>query len=149
MIKVEHSVVINRATEEVFAFLTNFENNSQWQSGIIETRQTPQSLTGVGTTVREVRQFMGRQIDATGEIIEYEPDSKICLKSISGPFQFKGSYTLESVEGGTKLAVVFEVQLSGFFRLAQSMVARELSKQIEADFSNLRVMLEAQGQRGT
>jgi len=144
VIRVEHSVVIQRSPEEVFEFIANFDNNSRWQSGILQTRQAPESLTGVGTTVTEVRQFMGRTIDTTGEIVEYEPHSKLWLKSVSGPFDFKGGYTLEPVKGGTKLAVAFDVELSGFFRLAQSLVLRELSKKIESDFKTLKDLLEDQ-----
>lgn len=36
MTRVATSVVINRPPEEVFEFISNFENNSRWQSGMRE-----------------------------------------------------------------------------------------------------------------
>ncbi len=56
--------------------------------GIIEAKQIPEGITLVGTTVRQVRQFLGRRLDYTGEVIEYEENQKIWVKSLSGPLPF-------------------------------------------------------------
>ena len=38
MIKVEHSVVIDRLVPEVFAFVADPANNTRWQDGLVESR---------------------------------------------------------------------------------------------------------------
>jgi uncharacterized membrane protein len=126
IIKVEHSVIVSRSVEEVFSFLGNFEQDPHWQSGIIEAKQIPEGVTLVGTTVRQVRQFLGRRLDYTGDVIEYEENQKIWVKSLSGPYPFEGGYTLEPIDGGTQVTFLLRVQPSGVIRFTQSMVAREL-----------------------
>jgi uncharacterized membrane protein len=143
MIEVEHSIVVPRSVDKVFSFLSNFEQDPHWQSGILEAKQTPQGSTLVGTTIRQVRQFLGRRLDYTGEVIEYEKNKKIWVKSISGPYPFEGGYTLEPVDGGTQVTFLLRVQPSGIIRFTQSMVARELKKQLELDSVRLKDLLKA------
>ena len=59
MIQVEVSVAIKRPPEEVFLFLANTENETKWQPGLIESKFTSAEPMGLGTTGRDVRQFMG------------------------------------------------------------------------------------------
>ncbi|MBI2231715.1 MAG: hypothetical protein HYU46_21775 [Deltaproteobacteria bacterium] len=121
MIKVEHSIVVPRSVDEVFSFLSNFEHDPHWQTGILEAKQTPEGVTLVGTTINK----------------------KIWVKSISGPYPFEGGYALEPVDGGTKVTFLLSVQPRGIIRFTQSMVARELKKQMEMDSSRLRDLLKA------
>jgi uncharacterized protein YndB with AHSA1/START domain len=46
MITVEVSILIKRPLEEVFASLSDPRNASQWQSGVLEVRQMPESPVG-------------------------------------------------------------------------------------------------------
>ncbi|HEY6406872.1 MAG TPA: SRPBCC family protein [Ktedonobacteraceae bacterium] len=38
MVNVETSIIIHRPIEEVFAYLSDLRNASQWQSGVVEVR---------------------------------------------------------------------------------------------------------------
>ncbi len=75
MIKAETSLVINRPVEKVFAFVNDSENAPQWRSSVLESRQTSEGPTCVGTTLTEVIRFLGRRIESTFEVTEYEPNS--------------------------------------------------------------------------
>jgi len=143
MIKIEHSVVINRPIEEIFAFMDNPKNDPKWQSGVLESEQTSEGPAGVGATFREVRKFMGRRFESTLELTKHEPNKNIAWKTTSGPIPFELTATFESVEGGTKIAIVGEVEPGGFFKLAESVVERMLTRQVEADFGNLKDLLES------
>jgi hypothetical protein len=79
-----------------------------WQEGVIESRQISEGPVGVGTVGRDIREFFGRQIECDYEIVEYEPEKKIRFKSISGPIQFNGSYTFQSVQQGTRFTFTIE-----------------------------------------
>ena len=88
---------------------------------------------------------MGRRIESTYEITQYEPSSKFGFKVISGPVPIAGSYSFESVEGGTKVNFTAEGDAGGFFKLAEPILARMVRRQVETDFGNLKDLLEAQG----
>ena len=144
MAKLETSVVINRPIEDVFAYVSNPENESLWQSGVVESSLTSQGPMGVGSTAREVRRFLGRRIETTYELTEYEPNKKLSFKTTSGPISGQGGYSFESVEGDTRVTFLFEAQLGGFFKLAEPIVNRMARRQMEADSGNLKDLLEAQ-----
>ncbi len=148
MERIETSVVINRPVKEVFAFLEDPANDPQWQSGLLEAEYTSEGPLGVGTTAREVRKLLGRRIESTYEITEYEPDSKMALKTTSGPIPIEQSASFEAVEEGTKVTLVGEFEPGGFFKLAEPIVGRVAKRQFEADVANLKELLEAQPEGG-
>ena len=150
MARIEASVVINRPVEEVFEFVTNPKNDLLWQSGVLESEQTSEGPMRVGTTVRSVSQFLGRRMEGTGEVTEYEPNRKIKTKGTSGPMTVEASYTFEPVEGGTRVSFVGEGETGGLvkrlFGLADSIVVRMAQRGMETDFANLKDILEAEAE---
>ena len=143
MIIIELNVVINRPVEEVYRYMSNPENNSQWQSHCLGSVITSEGPIGVGTTFTDVIKFLGRRIESIWEITEYDPNRKLSSKSIKSPIPATGGYTYESVEGGTKVTVVGEVEPGGFFKLAKPIIAREGKREWETSLGNLKDLLEA------
>ena len=144
MPRIDHSIVINRPVEDVWAFMANPENDAQWTSGLVEATKISDGPMGVGAQIKDVRRFLGRQIESTLEITEWEPNKRSSMKSLSGPIRFNGTRTYESVEGGTRVTEAVEAEISGFFRLAEPLVVRMGKRQIEADYGNLKDLLESQ-----
>ena len=144
MPRVESSIVINRPPEEVFAFLSDKDNDPLWQSGVVEASKTSEGPWAVGSTGRNVNRFLGRQIESTWEITEYELNKKVSFKSTSGPMPYQGSWTLEPVENGTRYTVVFYAEIGGLFKLAEPLVLGMAKRQMETDLGNVKDLLEAQ-----
>jgi uncharacterized membrane protein len=142
LINVETSIIIHRPIEEVFTYVSDFRNAPQWQAGIVEVRQTPESPVGVGTQITFVRTFLGRKIEGTSEIVEYEPPTKHTFTSISGPLPFTVTRIFEPTAEGTKVSILFEMQPGGVFTLAESLIARSLRTSVDADFGKLKGLLE-------
>jgi uncharacterized protein YndB with AHSA1/START domain len=144
MRKIEASIVISRPVEEVFAYLANPENDSQWQSAVVESGFLGEGPMAVGAKTREVRKFMGQRMESEAEITAYEPNAKIAFKSTSGPVQYEIRSSFEPVDGGTKLTIVAEADTGGFFKLAEGLVVRQFEKELRADLARLKDILEAQ-----
>ena len=143
MVKVELEVIINRPIEEVFTFISNVENDSQWSTGAAGTKFTSEGPIGKGSTFKEATTFLGRKIDTTGEYTEYIPNKKFACKSTSGPFPAEGSWTFEEVDGGTKVTQITEVEPRGFFKIAEPLLIRMFKRQSEAELANLKDLLES------
>ena len=141
MIRLEHSVVIKRPIEEVFAFVTDFDNLPQWDPAVLEAKITSEGPVGVGTTLREVFLLLGRKVELPGEITEYEPNRKFGFKATSGPMPAEVTMTLEPAGGSTKFTIVAEAEPKGFFRVAEPLVARTLRRQSETNHANLKDLL--------
>lgn len=144
MARFETSVVINRPVDEVFAYMMDIRNWPQWHAGMLEAEQTSESPVGVGTTFRGVNQSLGRRMEWTSEITAYEPNKKVEQKLISGPMTFEQYITFEPLEVGTKLTLVGEGEMGGFFKLAEPIVNRMMQRQLDGSFANLKDILEAQ-----
>jgi uncharacterized protein YndB with AHSA1/START domain len=146
MIKIETSIVINRPVEEVFEYMSNAKNNPQWQSGAQEVIKTSEGPIGVGTAYKSVNRLLGRRLEATVEFTAYEPNKRVAGKVTSGPVPFRFENIFEPTEdGGTKVMNSGEGEPGGFFKLAEPLVGRMVQRQVEANFANLKDMLEAQG----
>ena len=148
MRRIEASVVINRPVAEVFEFATNPENDSVWQSGVLESAQVSEGPLGVGATTREVRKFLGRRMESIAEVIEYERNAKIGSKSTSGPVQYTAWYTFEPAPGGTRLTIVGEADTGGFFKLAEGLVMRAFQREMQSGLATLKDVLEGQAEGG-
>jgi carbon monoxide dehydrogenase subunit G len=143
MARAEHTVVVERPPEEVFAFLTDLQTVPEWQSGAVEVREPGEPLA-VGTTYVEVLKFLGKRIEATVEVTEYKPGRSFAIRTLSGPIPFEVRHRLESSDGGaTRLHVVLEGEPGGFFKLAEPLVMRTAQHQLANDFAALKRMVEA------
>ena len=143
MIKNENSVEINKPIEEVFEYVTNIDNLPLWAGPVTEAKQTSEGPVGVGTTQTQVAQLLGRRIESSLEVTEYEPNKKFTTKSTSGPIPIEVHYNFEPVAEGTRLETVGILDAGGFFKLAEPLVARTLKRQTEGDFKTLKELLES------
>jgi uncharacterized membrane protein len=143
MARAEHTVVVERPPDEVFAYLTDLSNVPTWQSGSLEVRE-PEGSLGVGTTYVQVLKFLGKRMETTLQVTEFEPGRRFSVKTLSGPIPFEVRHTLEPADGGaTRLRIELEGEPGGFFKLAEPLVVRNAQRQIEHDFGTLKEMVEA------
>jgi uncharacterized protein YndB with AHSA1/START domain len=143
MVKQDFTQEIKAPVEKVFAFVSDFRNNSKWQDGVIESTQSPDGPTQVGTKVKDKRTFLGQKLEGTYEVTEFVPNKKVAFKSTSGPIQFSFEQTFESMAGGTKVSAHVEMEGSGFFKLAEGALAGNLKKEFEAQAAKLKTLLES------
>ena len=141
MFRVEHSIVIERPPADVFAYTTDPEKLPEWQSTALEARS--EGPVRQGAHVTEVRKFLGRRMETDVEVTAYEQDRRFALKAVSGPVPFDFEQTLEPSDGGTNVNVVLEAAPGGFFKLAEPLVERAVRRQMQADYEQLKDILEA------
>jgi uncharacterized membrane protein len=142
MIQVKTSVQIDRASEEVFDFISNFENNPKWQSGMVSAEVTSQGPLGVGSTYSQVAKFLGRPVVSEFEVIEYEPNRMVKATSTAGSFPITFTRIVEPDGTGTKASAIIEGDASGFFKLAEPLLKRMVQKSVDGDYRNLKRILE-------
>ena len=98
---------------------------------------------GRGLDVRASGKVSGRRIESTFEVIDYEPDRMIKATSTSGSFPITFTRMVESTDGVTKVTAIIEGDASGFFKLAQPLLARMVQRSVDGDYVNLKRVLEA------
>ena len=130
--RAELSIEIARRPEEVFAYLTDIANLTEWQSGLRAAEQK-------GNRIEETRSFLGREVHTTLEIVENDAPRVFTLKALDGPVKFTVRHELEPTGSGTHLTVVGEGDVPGF---ASGIVAQQAKRQFSKDFARLKEILE-------
>jgi uncharacterized protein YndB with AHSA1/START domain len=143
MAKADVSTTIKRPVEDVFAVLSNPETSPKWSSSSLESTKTSDGPIGVGTTTRAVSKFLGRRIETEMETTEFEPNQRFASRSKSGPFPIQATVTFERVEEGTRVNATIEAEPGGFFKLAEPLIVSIAKRQFQADFDNLKDLMEA------
>ncbi len=146
MINIEESIIINRPIEEVFAFVADQTNGPQWQDGLLEVRRITDGPVGVGTRHTVVRKFLGRRLELTNEYVRYEPNKEISFTG-GGMSRFEVSYLTEATPEGTRLTCRMQMEQGGLFGLAEPLIAGSLKRAFEANFRNIKALLENQPER--
>jgi uncharacterized protein YndB with AHSA1/START domain len=144
-VKSESSIVINRPVADVWAYVIDFEKGPLWNPATIETRLISEGPLRKGTTYVWVGQWLGRRMESTAEVTEFEPNRKWGYKVISGSFPGTALTTLEPVAGGTRMTIRSEAEMGGFFKLAEPVMARMSRRQLEGMLANLKDLLEVEG----
>ena len=142
MARFEITVEIARPVEEVFATLADPARLPEWQSSAVEVHA--HGPIEPGAHFHEVRSVMGRRLEGTTEVTEYEPPRLFSVRSATGPVRFDVRHTLEPSEGGTRVDVVAEGEATGALRLAGPMVLRTAEREFRRDFERLKELLEAE-----
>ncbi len=86
---------------------------------------------------------MGRRVESTFEVTEYEPNSKYGFRSLSGPLQSYTSYTFEITQGCTQIGLSTQVTLVNSLQLDEGALEKKLKKQLREDLAMLKDLLEA------
>jgi carbon monoxide dehydrogenase subunit G len=134
---------INRPAQEVFDFVTNPANAVQFESGMESSKYISEGPVGVGSKIQNIGRMMGREIVATAEITQWNPPSVYSFKATNGPANLKAEYKFEVKDGGTLLIQNIQVELGGFFGMAEGLAAKQMQKQYENNFDTLKKILEA------
>jgi uncharacterized protein YndB with AHSA1/START domain len=137
-------VVIDRSVEQVWKFLTDVENASKWDTGIVEARQTSAGPVGLGTRLEVVRESRGKRRTMEVEVTEYEPDKRVAWKLDAGFATGRTIYSFEPLGGETRLSKSTEVKPRGFFKLLTPILRRQFREsEIELDLANIKRNIEA------
>ena len=144
MFTLENIVIIKRPQQEVFDFLSNPANTSQWSSTTIAAEWTSDGPTGVGSTWHQIDRFLGRKLDSTIEVTIWNPPNQFGYKVVSGPAEGnERTLRFEPQENGTRLTSTFQGEIGGIFKIAKGLVRKQAEKQDKADIEALKPLLEA------
>ena len=143
MIRIAHTVTIDRPITEVFAFASTPSNLPQWQTHIQGARTTSAGPLRVGATFREESEIGGQPVEAHMCVTAYAPPQHFAVRSVApGPMTVAASYRYEPTDGGTQVHALIELHMSGWRRLLQPLMARSARADIPTYLTNLKRSLE-------
>jgi carbon monoxide dehydrogenase subunit G len=137
----ENTVMIKRPIEEVFGFLSDFENVPKWNYAIVETHKVSEGPVGVGTIYQQVRS-VPRRSEESFEITAYNPPRQLVIRGQLGPFPSRLSYALDAVPEGTRVTNSVELELRGPGRVLGRVAVPRVRDAVAANLSKLKELLD-------
>ena len=145
MLRIDVTTLISRPVQEVWDFFIDFTNSSHWTRSGSELRKTSEGPLGVGTTIESVRPMFGREIKSQRLVAtRYEPPHLVSFTAVV-PFigDLIGGFTLESVDGGTRLSRWGELNAGGLKGAIGSALAPVVRRSWGTELSNIKRLIEA------
>ena len=113
---------IARPIADVFAFLSDMENDPLWCSEVRETRRISEGQAGKGAEYGYVVRVGPVRMEGTNTVSAHEPPQRMAWTSLRNGESGGGSYDLEPVDGGTRLVFRASVSLGGPCRPLEPLV---------------------------
>jgi uncharacterized membrane protein len=135
--------MIYRPIGQVFKFVSAPENDFQWQYGTLASTRLSEGASAIGTLFRSVGHLVGRRVESTFEVTEYELNKKYGYKSLSGPLHSQTFVSFEIASGSTKVTVSTQANLVNFFQIGEGILEKKMKKQLKDDLAMLKEILEA------
>lgn len=141
MTHIEADVVINRPVEAVFAYTNDCRHLTEWNSDVIEARASDTPLR-VGSTLTVARKLLGRRVDATYQVDQFELNKMFASRTES-PVPSGLTFTFEQDSGGTRMRLAADAELRGLWKLTWPMLQGTYRKQMQRNLNTLKTILEA------
>ena len=139
MRRIERTARIEAPPAELFAYLADLRNITDWMSGVVAADLTSEGEMGVGTTATVTRELMGQRIVAPITVTEYDAPRRVVIGGeVSG---VKANAELDLAPDGddaTELSFAMEIRGSMLTAFMEPMIAGAAGGDIDATLERLR-----------
>ncbi len=144
IVDIEETITIDRPRSEVAAYAMDPLHDTDWIDRLSRVDLITDPPVRVGTQVRRVARFLGRNVDYVLEVTEHAPEERLAMRSIRSPFPMLVTYTFAD-DGGdaTRASVRVQGGSSGFFRVAAPLLAGRVRRGVHDDLQRLKRKLES------
>ena len=138
--ELEVSTVIDRPVATVWDFYAvhHVENHPRWDP-TLELEATSDEPIGVGTVIKRRATRFGETTEGTMEIVEFEPEKAMRVRTQDGPMTINGWVLFEPVgEDSTRLV------LGGEFPGLDDSMEVKIRPMMEQSASTIRTLIESE-----
>src|SRR6185437_3822978 len=121
-------------------YVADFRNAPQWQPGLAAVdieAPFPQA-----THVVEVRRFLGRRIEAPGDLVDWVPGRGFTVRGHSGPLRVESRYSFAREADGTRISLSLTMAARGLARIGEPVLRRSLTRELSLAFERLSPTLD-------
>jgi uncharacterized membrane protein len=141
VVRIDFTLEVERAAQEVFDYLTDLARLPEWQSSAVESHADGPLTEGV--RIAERRRILGREVESELEVTAFEPPCRLTLKSLRGPIRFTVDHQLVENGGSTLVNVVAEAQPGTLMKLAEPLLTRTAEEELRKDFDRMKEIVES------
>lgn len=125
----------------VFSYVTDPHNLVHWYQGVSDVHDVS-GPPGVGQQFTWTAHFLGKRLEATHEVTDFEPNTQYALRSSHGGHHFQ----FEQKNNGTRVTVDVAVRELHFLaRVAEPLIMRTALRHEQHSLETLKDLLETHG----
>ncbi|HET8842589.1 MAG TPA: SRPBCC family protein [Ktedonobacteraceae bacterium] len=137
------SIITTCPAPQLFDFVSNYENDPQWRSGVLKMTQYPQGCSQIGTKTDEVAIFFGRKTRTPADVTAYEPGRMIAFAGkTDGGVQVTGSRRVDQLVELARFTYQAHIEVTGVLWLVEPLLASILRRRFRKDLQRLKALLE-------
>jgi carbon monoxide dehydrogenase subunit G len=140
MKRIERSATIGAPPADLFAYLSDLDNLSEWQAGVVSARRTSEGDMRVGATALVTREVMGNRVEAPLTVTEHDPPRRLAIGSEVSGVKAHATLDFAPAEEGkaTDLTFAMEIRGSGFTGFMEGMIASAAGGDIDSSLERLQ-----------
>lgn len=136
---------INVPIDKVFSYVTDPDNLVHWYQGVSDVRDVS-GPTEVGQRFTFTAHFLGKRMEATHEVTDFEPNTLYAWRAVDGAYRGAQHFEFEQKNNGTRVTVNIAVQDLHFLaRLAEPLILRTARRHEQHCLETLNDLLETHG----
>lgn len=97
-----YRIDIGAKPDDVFAYLSDLTKHSEWNDGL-KVEKVSDGDVAVGTEYHSTGKQLGKSVENTVKITEFESPNKFSFTGSDGKLEFLQEFTLSEHNGGTRL----------------------------------------------
>jgi uncharacterized membrane protein len=137
-------ITIARPLGEVAGYAADPDNAPEWYENIESVAWRTEPPLKVGSEMTFVARFMGRRLTYVYRAVDVQPNERLKLSTIDGPFPMETTYTWTAIDGRTtKMALRNRGGATGIMGLLGPLEAIAVRRATNKDLRRLRAILES------
>lgn len=142
MIRVSNAITIARSLEDVFQYVSDYNNNPSWMP-VQSVQPVTDGPIRAGTRYKQQFQMMGSAYEMDCLIRAVEPGRKISFEYVAPVFIWTGMVLFKPNDMGTHVQAQGNIELNGKLRLTESLIAPKVRILINNTAPKLKQVLES------
>lgn len=138
--QIEVSTVINRPVSTVWEFyaVNHVENHPRWDPSL-ELEATSDGPIGLGTVIKRRATRFGDTTEGTMEVVEFEPEKAMRVRTQDGPMTINGWVLFEPVNAGET-----RILLGGEFPGMDDSMEENIRPMMERSAATIKNLIESE-----
>jgi len=149
-VRVVENVHIGRPPEDVWSVVADLDTHTAWRPALVEFRQVSDGPLGVGSRIREVLRWRGREIVIEDVVTVFEPPHRLGLRGGWKAADFEVDFRLDPDADGTEVTMAWPFRPKSFvMKVAAPFMGGAMRRSTKEELELLKEYVERTSEAAT